>query len=322
MSHHFQIHAGYTWSHTISSTEDFFGVSEPADPLNIRAERADAQADIRHAANIGFVIDTEKLSGIRGLRWLFNDWQFGVAAQLQSGRPYPISTGDIPFGDSTFFGIGNETFQRPSVLADGTLVSTGIAGAFATNYLLGPGAVAACIGAGHPAASCTAMQNTFLAPASASPLGAEDAYTGDVVDFLVPSGNLKRNAGRTDAFYRWDLSVTRSFRIPLRESTRVELRADFFNLFNRANFILNNGNPNLDLLALPSLTAANFFNCVACINPGTGQYIGANGQVLHLSDLQSGKVSQFLGAPVFGGLGDPTDTDIPRQIQLSIRVRF
>ena len=319
MSHHFQIHAGYTYSHTIASTEDFYGVSESASPGNTKAERADAQLDVRHAANIGAVVDTERWLSGTWARHIFNDWSFGIATQLQSGRPYPISTGDVPFGDSQFFGIGNETFQRPSVLPDGTLTTAGIAAAGGTNYLISSNAVAACQTAGQ--AVCPTA-NTFLAPIGASPLGAIDAYTGDIVDFQLPSGNLKRNAGRTDPFYRTDLSVTRSFRIPWREATRVELRADFFNLFNRANYEGFNANNDLDFLALPSLTATSFANCTSCINPISGSYIGANGQVLHLSDLQHGRVSQNLLNPVFGGIGDPSTTELPRQIQISLRVRF
>ncbi len=331
MAHHFQVHGGYTWSHTISSTEDFFGVSEPGDPRNIRAERTDAQADIRHMANIGAVIDTEKLTSRSGLRWLFNDWSFGIFTQLQSGRPWPISTGDVPFANATFFGIGNESFQRPSVLPDGSITTAGIADAFAGfpsgfgNYLISPNAVAACQASGQPVCPTA---NTFLAPATASPLGAVDAYTGEIVDFQLVNGNLKRNAGRTTPFYRIDLSVTRSFRVPWRENTRVELRADFFNILNRANFVGFNSAPNTSQFTLPAFTNSDgtlntsFANCTGCVNPITGKLIGTNGQVLTLSALRHGRVSPDLTNPIFLGMGDPTATDIPRQIQLSIRVRF
>jgi len=332
MSHHFQVHGGYTWSHTISSTEDFFGVSEPGDPRNIRAERADAQIDSRHSANVGAVIDTEKLMSGSFLRHLVNNWQFAVGAQLNSGRPWPISTGDVPFADALFFGINNESFQRPNVLADGTISTAGIADAFGGNLLLGPGAVTSCIAAGFPAAQCSAIQNTFLAPAGAARLGAIDGITGDVVDFKQVNGNLKRNAGRTDPYYRTDLSVTRTFRVPVREEgIRVELRSDFFNVFNRTNFIVTNfgGAPNTSqfLLSLDSSgnPAANFFTCTGCQRPN-GQLIGTNGQALTLADLQHGRITpkQNLLNPTFLGMGDPISapSDFPREIQLSIRVRF
>jgi hypothetical protein len=327
---HFQVRGGYTYSHTISSTEDFYGPSEPADPRNIRAERTDAQLDVRHAANIGAVVDTENLAGGGWWRPIVNNWSFGSAIQLQAGRPYPISTGDIPFADSLFFGIGNETFQRPDVLPNGVLSTAGISGAFGTNYLVSPNGVAACRAAGQPVCPTA---NVPLAPASADPNGALDIFTGDVVDFQKYSGNLARNAGRTSPYYRTDLSVARSFHVPKRENIRVELRADFFNIFNHANFQLFNANDVLNVLTIPSLTTAdpvtgatvpnpNFANCTTCINPMTGQYIGSAGQALRINDLKHGKVSKSLLDPKFGLIGDPSSTDIPRQIQLAIRVRF
>jgi len=115
---------------------------------------------------------------------------------------------------------------------------------------------------------------------------------------------------------------------------RVELRADFFNLLNRANFQLFNTSDVLDVLSVPSpavkdpvtkklVSNPNYTaTCTSCINPLTGFYIGSGGEVLHLRDLQHGKVSKDLTNPTFALIGDPASTDIPRQIQLSIRVRF
>ena len=330
MSHHFQIHGGYTWSHTLASTEDFFGVSEPGDPRNISAEKADAQIDSRHSANIGAVFDTEKLMGNSFLRHFVNDWQFAVSTQLNSGKPWPISTGDVPFANALFFGINNESFQRPNVLSDGTVSTAGIADAFGGggfgNYLISPNAVTSCLSV-LPSGPCPTA-NTFLAPSGASALGAVDAYTGDIVDFQQLNGNLRRNAGRTDPYYRTDLSITRSFRVPVRsEGIRVELRADFFNLFNRTNFIVTNfgGAPNTAQFSLPGF-APGYQNCTGCVNPLSGQLIGLNGQALHLSDLQHGRITakKDLLNPNFLGMGDPISTpfDFSRQIQLSVRVRF
>jgi hypothetical protein len=150
---------------------------------------------------------------------------------------------------------------------------------------------------------------------------AVDALTGDVVDFQQVNGNLKRNAGRTNPYYRTDLSVTRSFHIPWRETTVLELRADFFNVFNHTNFDLYNVAPNTSQLVLPSI-APGWQNCTSCLNPITGRYIGSGGQTLTLAALQHVRVSPDLLNPVFGGMGDPGSTDIARQIQLSLRVRF
>src|SRR5262249_60250789 len=127
------------------------------------------------------------------------------------------------------------------------------------------------------------------------------------------------NSGRTNPFYRTDLSITRSFRI--KERANVELRADFFNVFNHPNFWLYNSAPNTAQMLLPSI-APGWQNCTSCLNPLTGHYIGSAGQVLKLSNLRSGRVSPDLLNPIFNGLGDPGGTDLARTMQLSIRVRF
>jgi hypothetical protein len=53
-----------------------------------------------------------------------------------------------------------------------------------------------------------------------------------------------------------------------------------------------------------------------------GTYVGASGQLLHLSDLQHRRISKDLLNPDFGGIGNPASTDIPRTLQLSFHVRF
>ncbi len=66
---------------------------------------------------------------------------------------------------------------------------------------------------------------------------------------------------------------------------------DVFNMFNHPLFILNNANDVLNFLSLPQLTVNGVpnpnFNCTAsCLNPFTGLYLGANGQVLTLANFQ------------------------------------
>jgi hypothetical protein len=300
MSHHFSVNGSYTWSHAITSGEDFFGLSEPGDPTNLKAERGPAFNDVRHAVNFSGVFDTGRLSDTHFLRLFTNDISFGVIEQLQSGRPYPFSTGTGGFANAIFFGTGSETQQRPNVLPDGTLSSAGIASADGTNALILNGPFA----------------NTFAAPADASPSGsvaADDPNT--VVDFKQINGNLKRDAGRGDPFYRTDASIKKTIRIPGAESVRVELQADALNLFNHTNFQGFNG---LNVLSLLALGPA---GCNSCMRPD-GTYAGKSGQILHLSDITHGRVSSNLLDPEFGGIGDPSSADGSRLFQLSFHVRF
>jgi len=167
-------------------------------------------------------------------------------------------------------------------------------------------------------------QTTFLAPNGASPLGAIDLFTGDIVDFQFLNGDLVRNAGHSSPYYRFDMSFIKAFRIiPSKEQMRLEFKIDVFNIFNRPNFLLNNTNDDLNILPV-GLRADGTAdpNCTSCLNAFTGKYIGANGQPLRIQDLQKGRVSKSLQAPVFGGIGDPAATDIARTIQLSVRFRW
>ncbi|MEK6287652.1 MAG: TonB-dependent receptor [Acidobacteriota bacterium] len=309
LSHHFQFQGGYVLSKQLSSSEDFFGLSEPGDVANIRAERALAQSDTRHQGNFGFVFDTERLSGRSVVKHIVNNWTIGAIGQLQSGRPYPVSTGDVPFATSAFFGAGNESQQRPNVLPDGTLISTNIASAFQTNLNVSE--------AGR--AICNCPQTTFLAPADADPRGSVDTFSGDLVDFQFVNGNLVRNAGKGSPYIRFDMSFIKAF--PIRERMRLEVKADVFNIFNHPLFLLFNTNDVLSLMA-PSADP----NCRVCLNAHTGRYIGRDGRELKIQDLQNGRVSRDLLTPNFGpslqGLGDPAATDISRTVQVSMRFRW
>ena len=51
-----------------------------------------------------------------------------------------------------------------------------------------------------------------------------------------PFGNAGRNIARSDNYFNFDLGVHKQFRLPINEESRIELRAEFFNLFNRTNF--------------------------------------------------------------------------------------
>ncbi|HEV3041157.1 MAG TPA: TonB-dependent receptor [Candidatus Angelobacter sp.] len=324
-SNHVQFIASYTWSHALTSGEDFFGLSEPGDPRNIRSELGPAFNDVRHAANFNVVLESGKVTDMPVARVFTNGLTLSFLGQAQSGRPYPISTGTAGFSNARFFGAGSETQQRPNVLADGTLSTAGIASFTGSNALFGPGAVGNCIAAGFPAATCAAIQNTFLAPAGHSNSGAIDALTGDIVDFQLLDGNLGRDAGRGSPFYKLDVSLHKDFKIPRTERVSVELRADAFNILNHANFQSYNSNDVLNALSFSANGAGipngNFFTCTSCVRPN-GTLVGSNGQVLHLTDLQRGRVSPDLLNPIFGGLGDPATADIPRTFQLSFHVRF
>ena len=74
-------------------------------------------------------------------------------------------------------------------------------------------------------------------------------------------GNVGRNVLRGPKQTNVDFSVIKRF--PIRESKSIELRAEFFNLFNHVNF----ANPIGNVSAVPSTS----------IDPNTGKIIGSAG---------------------------------------------
>jgi hypothetical protein len=344
-SSHVQFVASYTWSHALTSSEGFFGpldggITEPADQRNVRSELGPALNDIRHAANFGVVLDSGRVTNMKLARLFTNDLGLAWVGQLQSGRPYPFSTGTVPFllGVFPFTSIGFETPQRPDVLPDGTISTAGIASGQGSNALFGPGAVARCITAGFAAAQCNSIQNTFLAPANADPAGPTDPLTFESVDFKSLTGNMGKNAGRQSPYYRFDASLKKTLKVPHAERVSLELRADAFNLFNHSNWQGFNVNNITSFFSFGQLSTSaqagrGFFDCTNCLRPN-GTVVGTNGQALKITDIQKGKrdgnllkpafqsplSTGFLG--IFGGIGDPSSADIARTFQLSFHVRF
>ena len=81
--------------------------------------------------------------------------------------------------------------------------------------------------------------------------------------FVLPPPNTYGNAGRNiligPGLLNFDLSLKKAAKLPISEASRLEFHADFFNIFNRANF------------AVP----AN----LAVLNPTNGAYIAGAGQI-------------------------------------------
>ncbi|HKE02588.1 MAG TPA: TonB-dependent receptor, partial [Blastocatellia bacterium] len=101
-------------------------------------------------------------------------------------------------------------------------------------------------------ASVTANLPTFLGGVALRPnisgpvLAPENLRTIDN-DFNIPNisipsanqpfGNAGRNIARSDPFYQLDFGLQKNFHLPITEATRLEFRAEFFNLFNKTNFV-------------------------------------------------------------------------------------
>jgi hypothetical protein len=140
------------------------------------------------------------------------------------------------------------------------------------------------------------------------------------VDFQFFTGNLARDAGLTTPYKRFDLAIIKAIPIAHRESWRLELKFDVFNVFNHPLFTGYNGNDTLD--AFPISTDP---SCTSCLSAISGHFIGSGGQTLTIQDLRHGRVSSNLSKPLFNLVGDPSATDTGagrRVLQVGVRFRF
>lgn len=244
-----QFLASYTYAKSLdnaSGGSDSTG--EVRDTINIagnqfdnRANRGLSDFDRTHRLVCSYLWDMPRpafASHSTATRILFSNWQVAGIISAMSGLPIDIIDG----GAGSFYGLsgGNNAFMRPSWVPG---VTAGDANRnVPEGYFFNPFVfVRPTVLGGRVIPS----SNGF---ATASATG---------TDF----GNVGRNVLRGPGQVNVDFSLIKRF--SLRESKNIELRAEFFNLFNHVNF----ANPISNLSAVPSPS----------IDPNTGVIIGSPG---------------------------------------------
>ena len=86
--------------------------------------------------------------------------------------------------------------------------------------------------------------NTFSDAPTTSEFISGVFQTSDFPSPAPSNGNLGRNTFTGPAFSTVDLSLLKSFRLPISEDSRLQFRAEFFNLLNQVNLYLPNINLN------------------------------------------------------------------------------
>jgi hypothetical protein len=200
-SSHVSMLVNYTWSHCISTVD--FGNELASNiyqnPLNRDAEKADCNFDRRHTFNTSMVVTTGGLYH-GAVNQITRDWQIAPLISLYTGQPLTVTTGsDVS--------LSGENADRPNVVSGQSLeVGAGLNNWFNTAAFAG---------------GCTTA--AYASNPSCVPLG----QFGDAArDILHGPGTIQ-----------WDMSLTRRFRFS--ERYKLELRSDFFNIMNHANW----GNP-------------------------------------------------------------------------------
>ncbi len=216
LSRGLQFNASYTWSKSIDYNSQSSQAVTVQDSYNLRGDRGLSDFDARHR----FVIN-----GIYELPFhknqLVGGWQLSFITQSQSGNPVNLLagnagaiTGGAPSANANSL-TGLATLRPDAGAAAtvlGTAAPTGIGVQWFPNLVCDP----------RPSGSCPAGSVAILPVAFVS---------GKTIFHF---GNLGRNVIIGPRFNNTDFSVIK--RTKLGENKLVEFRAEFFDLFNHANF--------------------------------------------------------------------------------------
>ena len=260
--HGLSTQVNYVWSHAIdnaSDLEDFIpNASQPTNSLNPLGEKGNSNYDIRNRFSWLYTYQFPSSSRSR----LKSGWGFDGTATLQSGQPFTLNYNF----EGDYSGAG-EGFDRPDVVGP---VQYG-------------GSPSQYLNLANFQAPCTFGNTTGTGSTS------ETACLAGTRHF----GNLGRNALIGPPFKEFNFAVFKDTK--LTERTNLQLRAEFFNIFNHPNF----SNPELpNFIADPGVNG---------INPANGRGIG------YYALTATGDVG--IGNPFLGSGG-------PRGVQFAAKVIF
>jgi hypothetical protein len=255
--------AQYTWGHSIGNSGGSNEANTAGNPFNFEADRGNNNFDIRQSLNVSVLYEIPHSRGV----------QIGVIENARSGVPIDVLLvrPDLAYRDSA----GN-VYASP-VVSNGQALTTAVVnvpGGGSSRNVRRPDVVAGV--------------DPYL-------------HTGDKLQWINPAafsvpapgtfGNSGRNSLTGPMLAQTDLTVSKRFRFT--ESKNLEARAEFYNIFNRANFS-NPGNLRL-AQGIPNLQPG---------RPFSASSAGGNFGVL------TSTVSNQIGIGT------------NRQIQLSLRFNF
>ncbi|OFV99113.1 MAG: hypothetical protein A3H28_15185 [Acidobacteria bacterium RIFCSPLOWO2_02_FULL_61_28] len=216
LSHGLQLQAGYTWSKNLSSVDQHIGgevSGNPVGPMELDDLRRDYSLSNFHQTHVFNINGKYRMPWDRYLtsgvaRAILGGWELNSIWRATSGLPQTIPAGF------------NVSRNRDPVASDRPDLTSGFSSSPAE------GVTAGCPGV----------------PAGQT-LGTPDLYF-DPCAFSLPLagtyGNLARNTLIGPGVFNVDLGLVKNTALPGREGMNLEFRAEFFNLFNRANFMQPN----------------------------------------------------------------------------------
>jgi hypothetical protein len=258
----------YTWAHSIDDASDGLdfvpNASQPDNSFNPKADHASSNFDVRHRVQWYW---TYNLPKVEQAKWITSGWALDGMFNFATGQPYTVSY----LFEGDYNGSG-EYFGRPDIIGNP------YAGAHGTNLL---------------------NLAAFAAPCTVDTTASSATY-GDCIN--PHPGSEGRNAFNSPNYTNFDFSLTKTSH--LTETVTMELRGDFFNVFNHANFT----NPLLPGFGIDAFSSTHTEGnrLVAGSDPSTtgSQFLGTTAT----PDVGSGN-------PYLGGGG-------PRSAQLAVHFTF
>jgi hypothetical protein len=236
--------AAYTYARSIdnaSGRDEFDFSAILGNQLDNRANRGVSDFDRTHRFVLSYLWDLPqpRIAKARIPRALFSNWQLAGIITTMSGQPIDI----VDTGAGSFYGLNNgvNPLARPN-WAPGATRST------ATSHIL-PGFFFNPSAFARPSVAAGQFIPSSNGAALASTAGTD-------------LGSVGRNVLRGPPQSNVDLSFIKRF--PLAESKNIEVRAEFFNLFNHVNL----GNPISDLNAVAVTGSFKTDNPGQIDNPG------------------------------------------------------
>ena len=208
MTRGLQVLASYTWAHSIDTSSNDSGAFAPSGKVNIAQERGPSDFDVRHAFSWAVTYNFPKPAVGEAAGWILRNWSTDLIFTARTATPVDVLVG------TDVLAVGSPFLSRPDLISGVPL------------YLYGPQ---------YPGGRI--INNTV--PTAAQIASAGCLSTGVAKGpFCTPSsarqGTLSRNALRGFSVNQLDWTLRRQFN--LTERVNLQLRAEFFNLFNHPNF--------------------------------------------------------------------------------------
>jgi hypothetical protein len=223
-----QFNANYTYSKAMDEISDAFTprgqTLNPTDSTNTGLDYGPADFNVKHRVVLGYTYD---LPVFRGNRWL-GGWSTSGIVSLQSGVPFSIYSTSSS-GDVNKNGTNNDRLA-----------------------FVGTGSITSALTGQSPAKG-------YFNTADFAKVVCPPTVNGGRWCEGPSVGQTNRNSLTGPGYQNVDVSLAKKFRIT--ESASLQFQANFFNVLNRANFAIPQGN----------VTSGSYGSSIAAFDPRIGQ---------------------------------------------------